>query len=193
MSAQFTIGLDYGTNSVRALIVNVANGAEIASAVWNYSHGTAGVILSRDPNLARQHPLDYINGAEITIKAALAAAKKSVKDFRAGTSHRHRRGHDWQHAAARGCQWPAAGVPKEVCEQPRRDGVAVERPHRHRRGRRNYRACKKNPPAISRQVRRHLFERMVFQQDFEMPACRARSVSTPRIHGSSFPTSCPPR
>jgi L-ribulokinase len=83
MSAQFTIGLDYGTNSVRALIVNVANGAEIASAVWNYSHGTAGVILSRDPNLARQHPLDYINGAEITIKAALAAAKKSVKNFRA--------------------------------------------------------------------------------------------------------------
>ena len=58
MSAKYTIGLDYGTNSVRALIVNVANGAEIASAVWNYAHGTAGVILSRDPNLARQHPAE---------------------------------------------------------------------------------------------------------------------------------------
>jgi L-ribulokinase len=84
MSAKYTIGLDYGTNSVRALVVNVANGAEIASAVWNYSHGTAGVILSRDPNLARQHPADYVNGAGITIKAALASAKKSVKNFRAG-------------------------------------------------------------------------------------------------------------
>ena len=81
MSAKYTIGLDYGTNSVRALIVNVANGAEIASAVWNYAHGTAGVILSRDPNLARQHPVDYVTGAEFTIKAALTAAKKSVKGF----------------------------------------------------------------------------------------------------------------
>jgi L-ribulokinase len=81
MSAKYTIGLDYGTNSVRALIVNVANGAEIAAAVWTYSHGTQGVILARDPNLARQHPADYVNGAEITIKAALASAKKSVKGF----------------------------------------------------------------------------------------------------------------
>jgi L-ribulokinase len=83
MANQYTIGLDYGTNSVRALIVNVANGAEVASAVWNYAHGTQGVILSRDPNLARQHPLDYVNGAEITIKQALATAKKSVKGFSA--------------------------------------------------------------------------------------------------------------
>jgi L-ribulokinase len=82
MSAQYTIGLDYGTNSVRALIVNVANGAEVASAVWGYAHGNEGVILSRDPNLARQHPADYVKGAEITIRQALAAAKKSVRDFK---------------------------------------------------------------------------------------------------------------
>jgi len=82
MSAQYTIGLDYGTNSVRALIVNVANGMEIASAVWEYAHGTHGVILARDPNLARQHPADYIKGAEVTIKSALASAKKSVRSFK---------------------------------------------------------------------------------------------------------------
>ncbi len=81
MRDQYTIGLDYGTNSVRALIVNVANGAEVAAAVWTYAHGTQGVILSRDPNLARQHPGDYIKGAEITIRQALAMAKKSVKGF----------------------------------------------------------------------------------------------------------------
>jgi L-ribulokinase len=83
MVAQYTIGLDYGTNSVRALIVNVANGDEIAAAVWGYEHGTQGVILARDPNLARQHPADYLKGAEITIKTALASAKKSVKGFNA--------------------------------------------------------------------------------------------------------------
>ena len=84
MSARYTIGLDYGTNSVRALIVNVANGAEIAAAVWGYEHGTAGVILGRDPNLARQHPADYLKGAAITIRQALALAKQSVKGFEAG-------------------------------------------------------------------------------------------------------------
>jgi L-ribulokinase len=81
MNHRYTIGLDYGTNSVRALIVNVATGAEVAAAVWTYSHGTQGVILARDPNLARQHPADYVKGAAITIKQALATAKKSVKGF----------------------------------------------------------------------------------------------------------------
>jgi len=81
MSTQYTIGLDYGTNSVRALIVNVANGAEVAAAVWAYSHGTQGVILARDPNLARQHPADYVKGAEVTIKQALATARKTAKGF----------------------------------------------------------------------------------------------------------------
>jgi len=79
---RYTLGLDYGTNSVRALIVNAANGREVATAVWNYSHGTNGVILSRDPNLARQHPADYVSGAESTIKKALATARRTVRGFK---------------------------------------------------------------------------------------------------------------
>ncbi|MGH6684198.1 MAG: hypothetical protein ACRECA_09855 [Pseudolabrys sp.] len=63
MGAQYSIGLDYGTNSVRCLIVDVRNGREVGTAVWEYAHGTHGVILSRDPNLARQHPADYLTGA----------------------------------------------------------------------------------------------------------------------------------
>ena len=82
MSPQYTIGLDYGTNSVRALIVNVANGQEVGTAVWGYEHGTAGVILGRDPNLARQHPADYLKGAELTIREALAQARKKVRGFK---------------------------------------------------------------------------------------------------------------
>ncbi len=80
--SKYSIGLDYGTNSVRAIVVNVANGREVGEAVWNYEHGRKGVILSRDPNLARQHPADYVKGAEKTIKKALAAIKKKVKSFK---------------------------------------------------------------------------------------------------------------
>src|ERR1017187_66309 len=82
MSPRYSIGLDYGTKSVRALIVNVANGKEVGTAVWEYAHGTHGVILSRDPNLARQHPADYLTGAEVTIKKALAQAKRAVRGFK---------------------------------------------------------------------------------------------------------------
>lgn len=71
----FTIGIDYGTNSVRALIVRCADGAEVASAVFDYPSGAAGVLLSpQDHQLARQHPGDYILGLEASVGAALAAA-----------------------------------------------------------------------------------------------------------------------
>lgn len=79
---RYTIGLDFGTNSVRALVVDVSNGREIGTAVWNYEHGEAGVLLSRDPNLARQHPIDYVKGAEMSIKRALTQARQAVPSFR---------------------------------------------------------------------------------------------------------------
>ena len=84
MTPKYSLGLDYGTNSVRAVIVNTANGREVATAVWNYAHGERGIILSRDPNLARQHPADYVTGAETTIRKALATAKKTVRGSQAG-------------------------------------------------------------------------------------------------------------
>jgi L-ribulokinase len=60
---KFAIGLDFGTNSVRALIVDIENGQEIASVVDSYPSGDAGVLLdSKQPLLARQNPEDYING-----------------------------------------------------------------------------------------------------------------------------------
>ncbi len=75
MSDNYCIGLDYGTNSVRAVIVNTTNGEEIAESVWDYAHGEAGIIIdARDPNLARQHPQDYLDGARAVIKGALSHA-----------------------------------------------------------------------------------------------------------------------
>jgi L-ribulokinase len=84
MRRTYSIGLDYGTNSVRTVIVDTADGREVATAVWNYPNGTQGVILGRDPNLARQHPADYVMGAEQTLKKALALARRTVKGFDAG-------------------------------------------------------------------------------------------------------------
>ena len=73
----YTIGLDYGTNSVRCLVVNVADGSEIGTAVYEYESGQAGILLDpADHNVARQNPADYINGLEQTITEAMAQAKK---------------------------------------------------------------------------------------------------------------------
>jgi len=77
-----TIGLDCGTNSVRALIVDVATGDELATAVYEYETGEAGIILdSADHNLARQNPSDYLKGAEVVVKEAVTKAKEADKDF----------------------------------------------------------------------------------------------------------------
>jgi L-ribulokinase len=81
MASTYTLGLDYGTNSVRALIVNIADGSEIAAAVFNYPTGVAGVVLdATNPDLARQHPRDYLLGAESAVREALGRAS-SVTGF----------------------------------------------------------------------------------------------------------------
>ena len=82
MARSYSIGLDFGTSSVRALVVDVSDGREVGTAVWKYRHGKDGVILSADPNLARQHPSDYLEGAEKTLRLALARAQKAVRGFR---------------------------------------------------------------------------------------------------------------
>ncbi len=74
---RFSIGVDYGTNSVRALVVDVADGSEVGTHVYHYPSGEAGILLdSKDPNLARQHPSDYIEGFYVSVKRAVNAAKK---------------------------------------------------------------------------------------------------------------------
>jgi L-ribulokinase len=77
MAHSFTLGLDYGTNSVRCLIVRCADGQEFGSCVAPYPNGKQGVLLDpRDHHLARQHPGDYVAGLETSLRGALAQAKK---------------------------------------------------------------------------------------------------------------------
>jgi len=74
---RFAIGVDYGTNSVRALIVDVADGSVVASHVYDYPSGEAGILLDpKDPNLARQNPADYIDGFYVSVGEAVKAAKR---------------------------------------------------------------------------------------------------------------------
>jgi len=68
--AKIALGLDYGTNSVRALAVDVATGEELATAVFDYPSGEAGILLdSNDPHLARQNPGDYLAGFVAVVRA----------------------------------------------------------------------------------------------------------------------------
>ena len=75
---QYVIGVDFGTDSVRALIVDAANGKEVGESVFNYPRWAKGIYCIPDKNQFRQHPLDYIEGLEGCIKGALAAAPAGV-------------------------------------------------------------------------------------------------------------------
>ena len=75
---QYSIGLDYGTSSVRGLLVDVSSGEELASSVFPYPHGKAGILTDRDPDVARQHPQDYLDGAASVIKGVLEQAASRV-------------------------------------------------------------------------------------------------------------------
>jgi len=75
---KFTIGIDFGTNSVRAVVADVATGEEVATAVFNYPSGQQGILVDdRDPDLARQHPADYLAGMESVVREAVNRAKET--------------------------------------------------------------------------------------------------------------------
>ena len=79
---KYAIGLDYGTNSCRALIVDLSDGFEVASSLFNYPSGEAGVLVhEKDPNLARQNPKDYIDGVISTITDSIGKAREKDPSF----------------------------------------------------------------------------------------------------------------
>lgn len=80
--SKYALGLDYGTNSCRSVIVDLSNGRELAGHVFSYPTGEAGILLDpQDPNQARQHPRDYIEGLEVIVTEALHQAREADPTF----------------------------------------------------------------------------------------------------------------
>ncbi len=86
MKKNFVIGVDFGTDSVRSIIVDAGNGEEISSAVHNYERWKSEKFCDPLKNKFRQHPLDYTEGLEISIKKAIESAPKGTASNIVGLS-----------------------------------------------------------------------------------------------------------
>jgi L-ribulokinase len=73
----YTLGIDFGTNSVRVLVVDCRDGAQISVSTVNYPSGEQGIFLDpADHNLARQNPRDYFSSLKTGVELALTQAQE---------------------------------------------------------------------------------------------------------------------
>lgn len=86
MKDTYTIGLDYGTDSVRALLVNTQTGENVGTAVHFYERWKQGLYCNPSKQQFRQHPSDYLEGLEKAIKGALEPISKEIKQNIVGIS-----------------------------------------------------------------------------------------------------------
>ena len=82
----FVIGVDFGTDSVRSVLLNAINGEEIVSSVFYYPRWKDGKYCNAGKNQFRQHPLDYVEGLEATIKDCLQKAGADIAENVKGIS-----------------------------------------------------------------------------------------------------------
>jgi len=80
MSDKFVIGLDYGSDSARALVVNARTGEQLATSVKYYPRWAEGKYCNPAKNQYRQHPLDYIEVLEASIRECLAMCPADVAE-----------------------------------------------------------------------------------------------------------------
>ncbi len=86
MSATYVIGVDFGTDSVRSVLVSTENGKEIATSVFEYPRWKSGLYCDAARNQFRQHPLDYIEGLEYTVRACVEQAGNAIASHIVGLS-----------------------------------------------------------------------------------------------------------
>jgi L-ribulokinase len=75
---KYVFGVDFGTDSVRSLLVNALNGEEIATSVFYYPRWKNQLFCHPGLNQFRQHPLDYLEGLTYTIKACLQGLSEEI-------------------------------------------------------------------------------------------------------------------
>jgi L-ribulokinase len=78
MTKKFVIGIDYGTDSVRSVVVDTDNGTIVGTSVFEYVRWKKGLYCNPSVNQFRQHPLDYIEGLEQTVKGAISSLSEDV-------------------------------------------------------------------------------------------------------------------
>jgi len=84
MPVKYVIGLDYGTDSVRSVIVSTANGEIAGTSVYEYPRWKKGLYCDPSSNRFRQHPLDYIEGLEHSVTDAMKGLSREIIDNIAG-------------------------------------------------------------------------------------------------------------
>ena len=77
-NGSFVIGIDFGTDSVRSLIVDAGNGTEVSTSVYYFTRWKEGRYCDPSKNRFRQHPLDHIEGLEQSVKESLNKAPKGT-------------------------------------------------------------------------------------------------------------------
>lgn len=86
MDNNYVIGVDFGTDSVRSVLVNTQTGEELATSVFEYPRWKAGHYCNAAVNQFRQHPLDYIEGLEHTIKDCINQVGETIAQRVVGIS-----------------------------------------------------------------------------------------------------------
>lgn len=76
--AKYALGLDFGTDSVRSIIINVDNGEEVATSVSYYRRWGEGKYSDPVKNQFRHHPLDYLESLEGSVLGAIRKAKQNI-------------------------------------------------------------------------------------------------------------------
>jgi L-ribulokinase len=84
MVKKYVIGIDYGTDSVRSVVVDTGNGKIIGTSVFEYPRWGKGLYCDPSLNQFRQHPLDYIEGLEQSVKNSLNGLSREIIDNIAG-------------------------------------------------------------------------------------------------------------
>jgi L-ribulokinase len=78
MAKKYVIGLDYGTDSVRTVVADASNGKIAGTSVYEYPRWKKGLFCDPSINQFRQHPLDYIEGLELSVKGAIKGLSQTI-------------------------------------------------------------------------------------------------------------------